>query len=223
MRYSDQALARTIDHTLLKPEASQEDILNLCQEAKEYGFKAVCVQPCYIPLCVEMLKNTEVSVATVVGFPLGSNLTKTKAFEASLAFSLGAHDVDMVINIGYLKCKEFSKVYEDIEAVVKEAQKLPDRIVKVIIETALLTREEKISACQIAMKAGAHFVKTSTGFCGGGATVEDVLLMNEVVGKTGKVKASGGIKTREQAELFLDAKVARIGTSSGVSIIKAGK
>jgi deoxyribose-phosphate aldolase len=212
-------LAKTIEHTLLKPEAGEAMIRKLCQEAREYGFKAVCVQPCYVKLCRQELLDSDVDVTVVVGFPLGANCSEIKAWEARNAFISGAREADMVINIGALKDRRLDKVREDIREVVDVSNEFPGTLVKAIIETALLTNEEKVMACEIALQAGAKYVKTSTGFNGGGATVEDVILMAGVVKGRGKVKASGGIKTRELAELLLAAGADRLGTSSGLAII----
>ncbi len=220
MQITPEQLRKAIDHTLLKPEATPDGILRLCREAREYGFKAVCVQPCYVETCVQALQGSEVAVATVIGFPHGANCTAAKAFEARLALSQGAKELDMVINIGALKSRDREKVYEDIKAVVDEAAQFPGSLVKVIIEACLLNREEKILACQLAVEAGADYVKTSTGFAGGGATIEDVKLMAQTVGERAKVKASGGIRTREQALAFLAAGASRLGTSSGVAIMQ---
>lgn len=220
MSISRENLAQAIDHTLLKPEARVEDILRLCSEAADYGFKAVCVQPCYVSTCVKALEGTGVKVATVIGFPHGANCPETKAYEAKLALEQGARELDMVINIGALKSGETETVLKDITGVVAEAAKYPSAIVKVIIETALLTREEKIQACQLAVIAGANYVKTSTGFTGAGATLDDVKLMVQTVGEKAKVKASGGIRTREQALEYLEVGASRLGTSSGISIMQ---
>lgn len=210
-------ISSTIDHTLLKPEASKEEIKKLCEEAKNYDFAAVCVNPCHIELCKELLKDSNVKIATVIGFPLGANTKEVKAFEALDAINRGATEIDMVINIGALKDKDYNTVKEDIEAVVQSAK--DKAIVKVIIETSLLTNEEKIKACELAMEAKADFVKTSTGFSTGGATIEDVKLMKSVVGNNLKVKASGGIRSLETARDMLEAGASRLGTSSGVKIV----
>lgn len=210
-------ISSTIDHTLLKPEASKEEIKKLCEEAKNYAFAAVCVNPCHIELCKELLKDSNVKIATVIGFPLGANTKEVKAFEALDAINRGATEIDMVINIGALKDKDYNTVKEDIEAVVQSAK--DKAIVKVIIETSLLTNEEKIKACELAMEAKADFVKTSTGFSTGGATIEDVKLMKSVVGNNLKVKASGGIRSLETARDMLEAGASRLGTSSGVKIV----
>ncbi|MFZ5754770.1 MAG: deoxyribose-phosphate aldolase [Bacillota bacterium] len=214
-------VAQSIDHTLLRSDSTEKQVLQLCQEARDFGFKAVCVLPCYVTLAVKSLKESGITVATVIGFPLGAHLPEVKAYEAKLAFSQGADEVDMVINIGALKEKKMSYVYDDISAVVSEARAYPGKVVKVIIETALLSREEKLLACQAAVEAGADFVKTSTGFGGGGATVEDVQLMAEAVRGKAKVKASGGIRTWEQAQALMNAGAQRLGTSSGPAILQS--
>jgi len=209
-------LARYIDHTLLKPDATPEMIKTLCTEARENNFFSVCVNTCYLPLATELLEGTNVARAVVIGFPLGAVSTDVKVYETEWSLKHGADEFDMVINIGYLKAGLYDLVFEDIEKVVRAAK---DKIVKVIIETALLTDEEKIAACVIAKEAGAAFVKTSTGFSSGGATVEDVSLMKFVVGDEVKVKASGGVRTREDMIRMMIAGADRIGTSSGMKII----
>lgn len=214
-------IASVIDHTLLKPEATEEMIIKLCKEAEEYGFYSVCVNPNYVSLASEILGDSDVKIATVVGFPLGANTKEVKAYETRKAIEDGAHEIDMVINIGALKSKDFSKVKEDIEAVVDAAGK--EAIVKVIIETCLLTDEEKVKACELAMEAGAHFVKTSTGFSTGGATVEDVKLMKSVVGDKMEIKASGGIRDYQKAMDMIEAGASRIGASASVHIVEGGK
>ncbi|HOK62289.1 MAG TPA: deoxyribose-phosphate aldolase [Soehngenia sp.] len=211
-------LNKYIDHTLLKPEATSDDIIKLCEEAKQYEFKAVCVNPCYVSLCKEHLSNSDVKIATVIGFPLGANTIETKVYETENALANGAEEIDMVINIGKLKSKEFDYVYNEIKEVVNKANE-KKAIVKVIIETCLLTDDEKIKACELAKKANAKFVKTSTGFSSGGATVEDVRLMKNVVGNDLEVKASGGIRDSETFKKMIEAGATRIGTSSGVKII----
>lgn len=210
-------IATIIDHTELKPDATKEQILQLIKEAKTNKFASVCVNPKWTKEASLGLKDSGVSVCVVIGFPLGANTTETKAFEASDAIKNGATEVDMVISIGELKDKNYTYVENDIKAVVEVAK--GKALVKVIIETCLLTNDEKIKACQIAKKAGADFVKTSTGFSKGGATVEDVKLMRETVGKEMGVKASGGIHTKEEATQMINAGATRIGTSSGISII----
>lgn len=217
MKLTSKQLAQYIDHTLLKPVATAADFRTLCQEAKEYNFKTVCVNPWAISLCKNELKNAQTKVITVVGFPLGANTTESKFFETEQAVALGAEEVDMVINIGALKSKNHDFVTKDIQAVVQAAH---DKPVKVILETTLLTDEEKRIACQLSEKAGAQFVKTSTGFAGGGATIEDVKLMRASVSAKVLVKASGGIKNLEQALAMIEAGADRIGCSSSVEIIK---
>jgi deoxyribose-phosphate aldolase len=215
-------LAKFIDHTLLKPDATAADIAKLCQEAKEYHFAAVCVNPPFVKQCAELLKGTDVVVAAVVGFPLGAHTTQTKVFETQQAIRDGATEIDMVINIGALKAKNGALVREDIRAVVQCAHSL-FAIVKVIIEAALLTDEEKMHASELAMDAGADFVKTSTGFGPGGATAHDVALMKAVVdGKLG-IKAAGGIRTFEQMQEMIKAGATRIGASAGVKIMQEAR
>ena len=210
-------LNKYIDHTLLKPDAQQEQIEALIEEAKEYDFASVCVQPTWVNFAAEGLRDTDIKVCTVIGFPLGANTPEVKAFETENAIQNGADEIDMVINIGALKSKNLSLVEEDIQAVVDASG---DHLVKVIIETCLLTEDEKIVACQIAKLAGADFVKTSTGFSTGGATPEDVALMRKVVGPDMGVKASGGTRSYEDAQAMIQAGANRIGTSSGVAIMK---
>ncbi len=212
-------ISRYIDHTNLRAYATEDDIIRLCDEAKEYGFYAVCVNPYRVRLAKERLKGTDVKVASVIGFPLGATPTEVKVFEAKKALEDGADELDMVINIGALKDGNYEYVRKDIEEVVKVARE-KGAIVKVIIETCYLTDEEKVKACELAKEAGAHFVKTSTGFGTGGATVEDVRLMRKVVGPEMGVKAAGGIRTYEQAVAMIEAGATRIGTSSGVKIVE---
>jgi len=214
-------LGGLIDHTLLKPDASREMVEQLCREAAEYRFASVCVNPNWVPLCREMLRGTGVKVCTVIGFPLGAHSPDVKGYEARRAVEQGAEEVDMVINIGALKSKDYALVEQDIRGVVQAAG--PNTVVKVIIETSLLTREEKIMASSLAKAAGAHYVKTSTGFAGGGATVEDVKLMRETVGPEIGVKASGGIKTKEDAAAMVAAGATRLGASAGVKIVRGEK
>lgn len=213
-------IASMIDHTLLKPDATIMQIRNLCGEARRFGFASVCVNPGYVTLCRDELKGTDVKICTVVGFPLGATTTETKAFETRDAIANGANEIDMVINIGYLKSKNYSKVEDDIRAVVQAAQ---GAVVKVIIETALLTDDEKVKACQLARAAGADFVKTSTGFAKGGATVHDVELMRRTVGHSMGVKASGGIRSFEDAQAMVKAGATRICASASVAIVKGEK
>ncbi|MEW6687196.1 MAG: deoxyribose-phosphate aldolase [Candidatus Edwardsbacteria bacterium] len=211
-------LASFIDHTLLKPEATKSDIERLCQEAKQYQFFAVCVNPTYVSLVRKILDGTRIKICTVAGFPLGANLTETKIREAALGISHGAQEIDMVMNISALKSSNEDLVEEDIRSVRQTCGK--GIILKVILETAVLTQEEKVRACQIAKRVGADFVKTSTGFGSGGATVADVLLMRKAVGKEMGVKASGGIRDYQMAIKLIEAGATRIGTSSGVKIMK---
>ncbi len=213
-------LAPIIDHTLLKPDATGEEIRNLCREARQYGFAAVCVNPVWVSLCRRILQGTDVMVATVIGFPLGALPTEAKVEEAVRAVVYGADELDMVMNIGFLKSGRDAEVEEEIRRVVQAAG---GRTVKVIIETALLTNEEKVKACTLARRAGAHFVKTSTGFSKGGATESDVALMRRVVGASMGVKASGGIKTSEEARKMIKAGASRIGASASIAIVTGGE
>ncbi|HZW68307.1 MAG TPA: deoxyribose-phosphate aldolase [Pseudogracilibacillus sp.] len=206
-----------IDHTLLKAESSREEIVTLCAEAKRYEFAAVCVNPTWVKLASEELQDSQVQVATVVGFPLGATTTVTKVAETRDALLNGATEIDMVINIGALKSADEALVYEDIKEVVEAASDRAD--VKVIIETSLLTDDEKRLACQLAKEAGAHFVKTSTGFSSGGATVADIELMRAVVGDSMGIKASGGVRDRASAEAMIEAGATRIGASAGIAIV----
>nr|WP_236674722.1 MULTISPECIES: deoxyribose-phosphate aldolase [Enterococcus] len=210
-------LNRMIDHTILKANASEEDVLKIIEEAKKYEFFSVCVNPYWVALAHEKLAGTKVSTCTVIGFPLGANTSEVKAYETKDAIANGADEVDMVLNVGAMKSKQYKKVLKDIQAVVQAAD--GKALVKVIIETALLTDEEKIKACEMAKEAGADFVKTSTGFSTGGATVEDVKLMRSTVGPDMGVKASGGIHNKEEAQAMVDAGATRIGTSAGVAIM----
>lgn len=210
-------LSKYIDHTILKPEATNEDIKKICQEAIEYGFKAVCINPVYVKYASEILKDTGVLIATVVGFPLGNNLTKVKELETELAIEDGADEIDMVINIPALKNKEFDLVKRDIQGVVKASK---GKEVKVIIETCLLTKEEIIKASEIIVEAGANFVKTSTGFSTGGAEEEDIKLIKSVVKEKAKIKASGGIRSKEKAVKMIEAGADRIGASSSIKIVE---
>jgi len=212
-------IASLIDHTLLKPEATQDQIAHLCEEAREYGFAAVCVNPTNVKLATRLLKSSPVAVCTVIGFPLGATLSEVKAYEAQQAINHGATEIDMVINIGALKSKDYELVEQDIAAVTRTCHD-NGAICKVIIEAALLTEEEKVTACQLAKKAGTDYVKTSTGFGPGGATVEDVALMRRVVGPSMGIKAAGGIRTLETAREMIEAGATRIGTSSSVKIVQ---
>ena len=221
----DYDIAGKIDHTQLKPDTTPSQIIDLCSEAKQYHFASVCINPCYVSLCSELLRGTGVKVCTVIGFPLGSTSTKIKRAEAEEALENGAEEIDMVINVGMLKEGEYDYVFNDVNQVVLAAKKY-HAICKVIIETALLSDEEKIKACIISKNAKADFVKTSTGFSSGGATVGDIALMKYVVGSTVGVKASGGVRTREDAEAMIAHGADRIGASASVKIVKgesAGK
>ncbi len=218
-RASDIPIAGLIDHTLLKPDATPAQVDALCDEAIRYRFASVCVNPTFVPQCARRLAGTPVAVCTVIGFPLGATTTKTKVFEATQAAANGAGELDMVIAIGRLKAGELREVAEDIAAVV-EAGHAAGALVKVIIETALLTDEEKAIACMLAARAGADFVKTSTGFSGGGATAADVALMRRVVGPEVGVKASGGVRTLADAQAMIAAGADRIGASAGVAIVR---
>jgi deoxyribose-phosphate aldolase len=211
-----QDLAPFIDHTLLKPEAEDSAVIELCRQAVDNGFCSVCVNPYWISMCKGLLKGSPVKLCTVCGFPLGADDPAVKAREASEAVKHGADEVDMVINIGALRSGLYKEVYDDILGVVKAAE---TRLVKVIIETCLLNEEQKIAVCLISKGAGAHFVKTSTGFSSGGSTVADIALMRETVGPDLGVKASGGIKTGDDAMAMVRAGANRIGTSSGLKII----
>ncbi len=207
---------RLIDHTLLKPDCTSEEIERLCNEAKEYHFWSVCVNPGFVKDCAKMLEGSDVKVCTVIGFPLGATSTESKGFETRQAVKDGADELDMVINISRLRDCDFDYVLKDIEEVVKNAD---GRLVKVIIETCLLTDMQKVKACQLAIQAGANFVKTSTGFSSGGATAEDVALMRKTVGPNIGVKASGGVRTPHDLEKMVKAGASRIGTSSGPKLV----
>lgn len=211
-------IASLIDHTLLKADATRDQIIALCKEAKEFTFASVCVNPAWVSTAAEQLKGSPVKVCTVIGFPLGASTAETKAFETKDAISKGAEEIDMVINIGALKSGDTETVKNDIAAVVEAAK--GHAIVKVIIETSLLSDEEKRAACELSKAAGADFVKTSTGFSTGGATVEDVRLMRGTVGPEMGVKASGGVRSLDDLNNMVEAGATRIGASSGVQIMK---
>lgn len=213
------AVARLIDHTLLKPDATSAQIRKLCDEAKEFGFWSVCIHPSWTPYCLDYLSGSDVKVCTVIGFPLGATLPAVKAFEAEEVTKLGVQEVDMVLNVGRLKDQDYRIVNEDI-AVVADAAHEHGALLKVIIETSLLTTEEKIAACVLCKQAGADFVKTSTGFNGGGATAADIALMRQVVGPEMGVKASGGVRTAQDALTMVAAGATRIGTSGGLAIVR---
>lgn len=208
---------RLIDHTLLKPDATKEEIKKLCQEAAQYDFASVCVNPGWVSYCKEQLKGTRVNVCTVIGFPLGATSIQAKVLETTAALLDGCDEFDMVINIGKLKDGEYEYVEDEIAKLKKV---VGNHVLKVIIETCLLSDEEKVKACQLAKKAGADFVKTSTGFSKGGATVHDVSLMRETVGPDMGVKASGGVKTKEELLDMVKAGANRIGTSHGIDLVK---
>jgi len=218
----DQDVAQYIDHTLLKPTATTDQIIQLCQEAYDYNFASVCINPMYVRLAAQLLYETPVKVCTVVGFPLGATTPEAKSFEAQQALHDGATEIDMVINIGGLKSGDEGLVERDIAMVTRTAHK-HGAICKVIIETSMLTDEEKMQACMLAKKAGADYVKTSTGFGGGGATVHDVALMRQVVGNEMGVKASGGIKGATDARDMIAAGASRLGASAGIKIIKEAR
>ena len=215
-----KTIAAMIDHTLLKPEATPAQIEKLCAEAAEYHFASVCVNPVYIPLAARLLKDTGVKVCCVVGFPLGAIAPEQKAAEAASCAAMGAEELDMVIHVGAAKAGDWALVQRDIEGVVKAAA---GHTVKVIIETCLLTDEEKVKACEAAKAAGAHFVKTSTGFSTGGATTHDIALMRKTVGPEMGVKASGGIRDYETAMAMVEAGANRIGASAGIAIVAAAE
>jgi deoxyribose-phosphate aldolase len=219
---SDISLARMIDHTMLKPEATPQEITTLCEEAKKYHFASVCINPSYVPLCSKLLAGSDVKVCTVIGFPLGATSTAAKRAEAEDVLNEGAQEIDMVINIGKLKSGDYQYVFNDINQVVLAAKR-KNAVAKVIIETALLTDEEKVKACLISKEAKADFVKTSTGFSKGGATAGDIALMRYVVGSSVGVKASGGVRTLEDAETMIKSGADRIGASASVKIVTGDK
>ncbi len=216
---NDASMASLIDHTLLKPDATEDQVRQLCKEAAEYHFASVCINPSFVKLCAELLKGSTAKVCTVIGFPLGATSTDVKCFEARTAIENGATEIDMVINIGAIKAGKLDVVAYDIREVVMVGHSA-GALVKVILETSLLTDDEKVLACLLSKEAGADFVKTSTGFSSGGATVEDIALMRRTVGPDIGVKASGGIRTREDMEKMVKAGATRIGASAGVRIIK---
>jgi deoxyribose-phosphate aldolase len=215
----DMSLAKMIDHTLLKPDATPDQVAQLCFEARKYGFVSVCINPAWVKLCATLLEGSPVKVCTVIGFPLGATAPEVKAFECRNAVEQGATEIDMVINIGALKARDLELVAKDVRGVVTTAH-AGGAIVKVIIEAALLTDEEKTIACLLSKEAGADFVKTSTGFASGGATVHDVALMRRVVGPEMGVKAAGGVRTYADAESMIKAGATRVGASAGVKIIQ---
>jgi deoxyribose-phosphate aldolase len=215
-----EQLAKLIDYTLLKPDATKDDIKRLCEEAKKYGFWSVCVNPIYVSVATDILGETDVKVCSVVGFPLGANTPEVKALEAEKSINHGASEIDMVMNVGALKSRDYELVKRDIREVVERAKAQKDTVVKVIIETGLLTEDEKVLACRLVKESGADFVKTSTGFNAPGANVHDVKLMRRAVGSDFGVKASGGIRTYRDAKMLVEAGANRIGTSSGIAIIE---
>ena len=215
---ASDGLASLIDHTLLKPDATREEVERLCGEAAQFCFASVCVNPNWVALCRELLRGSGVKVCTVIGFPLGAHLPDIKAYEARRAIEQGAEEVDMVINVGALKSRDYALVEQDILGVVQAAA--GRALVKVILETSLLTRDEKVMGSTLSKAAGADYVKTSTGFAGGGATVEDVQLIRETVGPEMGVKASGGVRTRDDVERMVAAGATRIGASAGVKIVR---
>ncbi|WP_238902539.1 deoxyribose-phosphate aldolase [Clostridium sp. YIM B02506] len=215
---NNNELSKFIDHTVLKAETSEKAVEKVCKEALEYKFASVCINPCNVKLASKLLEGSEVKVCTVIGFPLGANTSKVKAFETEDAIANGAHEVDMVINIGKLKDKDYDYVREDIKAVVNAAK--GKALTKVIIETCLLTDEEKVKACELAKEAGADFVKTSTGFSTGGAIPADIKLMRETVGPEMGVKASGGVRNIDDAEAVIKNGATRIGASSSIDIVE---
>ncbi len=215
----DPDLAKMIDHTLLKPDATQDQIAQLCFEARKYGFASVCINPTWVKMCAQLLAGSPVKVCTVIGFPLGATAPEVKVFETQNAIENGANEIDMVINIGALKARDLELVARDIRGVVA-ASHARGALVKVIIEAVLLTDEEKTIACLLSKEAGADFVKTSTGFASGGATAHDVALMRRTVGPDMGIKAAGGVRTYEDAEKMIQAGATRIGASAGVKIIQ---
>ncbi len=219
MSLNPEELAKMIDHTLLKPDATSAQIEQICAEARQYGFASVCVNPTHVHACAELLKDASPVVCTVIGFPLGASASIVKSYETEIAIEDGADEIDMVINIGALKDGNDQLVLDDITGVVETAHS-KDKLVKVIIETCLLTDEEKERACKLAKEANADFVKTSTGFAGGGATVEDIALMRRVVGPKVGVKASGGVRSYEDAVALVEAGATRLGASAGVKIMQ---
>ncbi|MDP8214699.1 MAG: deoxyribose-phosphate aldolase [Candidatus Euphemobacter frigidus] len=211
-------IAHMIDHTLLKPEATEDQIRQLCREASTYCFASVCINPVWIELSAKLLRRSGVNVCTVIGFPLGADTSETKAYETRDAIAKGATEIDMVINVGLIKSRQYRRVEEDIRGVVRATR--PNILVKVILETCLLTDEEKVKACELSVEAGADFVKTSTGFSTGGATVEDIALMRKVVGPEIGVKASGGVRSFDDAQAMVQAGATRLGASASLKIIR---
>jgi deoxyribose-phosphate aldolase len=217
-----EKLAKMIDYTLLKPDATEDDIIKVCKQAIKYDFASVCINPVYVSLATELLKGTAVKVCTVIGFPLGANTPEVKAFEAKNAIEKGAQEIDMVMNIGSLKSGNYELVKKDLTMVIKVAKER-NVVTKVILECGFLTDEEKEKACKLAKEAGADFVKTSTGFGPSGATIHDVKILKNVVGKSIGVKAAGGIRSYEDAMMMIKAGADRIGASAGVEIVEGLK
>lgn len=215
------SIAKYIDHTILKPDTTREAVIKVCEEAKEYGFFSVCINPYYVSLVSDQLKESDVKVTSVIGFPLGASISEVKAIEATKAIADGADEIDMVINVAALKNKEYNYVLEDIKAVVEACK--GKALLKVIIETCLLTEEEKVKACELSVEAGADYVKTSTGFSTAGATPEDIALMRKVVGPEIGVKASGGVRSTADAEAVIQAGASRIGASASIAIVTGAK
>jgi deoxyribose-phosphate aldolase len=216
MEMDKKELAKYIDYTLLKPDAKEEDIRRLCIEAKDYGMKAVCIPPCFVSLAKNVLKDTEVKIATVVGFPLGYNTSEVKVYETKRAIENGADEIDVVINISKAKDGRWEYIEKEISEIVKVSE---GKIIKVIIETCLLTMEEKVLVCKTLLNTGAHFVKTSTGFSTGGATIDDIKLIKSIVRDKMEIKAAGGIRDKETAIRMIEAGATRIGTSSALRIL----
>ena len=214
---SSEKLAAFIDHTKLKPDTTRDDVITLCEEAKQFGFASVCVNPSWVPLCVEQLEGSPVLTCAVVGFPLGAGTSETKTIETEELVTLGVDEVDMVLNIGRLKDEDFTYVYEDIQQVVDASE---EALVKVILETCLLTEKEIIAACVLSKEAGANFVDTSTGFSKAGATTQHVFLMRHVVGAEMGVKAAGGVRNRDAALAMIQAGASRIGAGAGGAVVK---
>lgn len=220
VNFTIMKLNKFIDHTLLKPTATISDIINLCKEAKDNNFYSVCVNSCYVKVAKKELKNSDVKICCVVGFPLGAMSTKAKVFEAKRAIKDGADEIDMVLNIGFLKSKKYRSVEKEIRSIKRSIQK---KVLKVILETCYLSEEEIVKASKLALKAKADFIKTSTGFGSRGASIEDIKLMKSVAGSKMKIKASGGIKDNKTAQAFIDLGVERLGTSSGIALVSNKK
>lgn len=218
----NNTITKMIDHTILKADATEEEVKVLCEEAKKYEFATVCINPCYIPQAFHILQGTKVGITTVVGFPLGNMTSMAKAYEAKEAVELGATEIDMVINVGAMKDEKHQYILHEIQGVVKAAKAVNgETVVKVILETCLLSKDQIVKACELAVEAGADFVKTSTGFSTGGATIEDITLMRQTVGPDIGVKASGGVRTYEDAKAMVEVGATRIGASASKAIALA--